>query len=184
MKKYSQFILAVGAVFALTPGAFADPIGTRGGQCYTSLWVSAEETDCDQVCRRRSLSAESMTLSSASTQKVFVCRHKGRTSYAFGSQGSKNCQIIDGGTPRKRTTYECLCVRASCRADDSKRPGRRPDPDEKAPKRMSEKACLIRLEATIKQMRTQPNKSTYARAQRYCARGNLRGAISVIKEEK
>ena len=183
MRKLAHFVLAVGAVFAFTTGASADPIGTRGRQCYGALWVRATETDCDRVCRRAGMSAESMTLSSASTQKIFVCRHKGRTRYTFGEQSSGNCRVLDGRTGRKQRTYECLCVRSGCAVDDSRppRPGRPTAGDGRTPGRMSEEDCLTRLNSTIEKMGVRPDRKTYARARRYCASGDLRSAVKVIR---
>lgn len=101
------------AAMAVT-GAIAEPISNGGVQCFRATWVATKETDCDQACRRASLSAESITLSAVSTQKIFVCRHRRGNQYSFGTQGSRNCQVIEGGSPRKRGIYECLCVRAGC----------------------------------------------------------------------
>jgi hypothetical protein len=127
MRKSLQLVLAGSVVLGLTTAVLAEPIGMRRGPCYSALWAQAIKTDCDRVCRRIGMSAENITLSSASTQRIFVCRHRGRTSNAFGEQGSGNCRIVDGGTPRKRAEYECLCVRSGCSVDDAKpRPSPRP----------------------------------------------------------
>lgn len=164
-----QFLLIAASVFAFATGATADPIETRGGQCYTAKWVKARETDCDQVCRRDGMSAESLTLSSASTQRIFVCRHKGRTKYSFGEQGSGNCRI-----PEKKAKYQCLCVRASCIADGS---GDGPRSDG-----MSEERCVASLRRAIARLELQPDRKTYTKALRYCSRGDFKRAIEVLKE--
>lgn len=169
MNRYFQFLLIVASVFAFATGAVADPIGIIGGQCYTAKWVMASETNCDQVCRRDGMSAESLTLSSASTQKIFVCRHKGSTKHSFGEQGSGNCRI-----PEKKPKYECLCVRNSCIMGHSG--------DGLSSEGMSEKHCVARLKRAIETLKLQPDRKTYAKALRICSRGDFKRAIEVVKE--
>lgn len=181
MRKSTQLLLVVAAVFALAIVARADPIGTRDGQCYSAVWVQARQTDCDLVCRHVGKSAESMTLSSVSTQKIFVCRYKGDKYYAFGEQGSGNCRVLDGSTPSKQLRYECLCVSTGCIADTPEsRPGQEPAPSGPPSNKVSEEECLTSLKARIEREGIRPDRETYAKAQRYCARGDLRGALRVI----
>lgn len=175
MTLLSRLVMAAAVIFSVSMQSSAEPIGTRSTQCYGARWVQARGTDCDQVCRRLGMSAESMALSSASQQRIFVCRHRGRTSNTFGEQGSGNCRIIDGGTPRKESTYECLCVEAGCVAEESEETGRRPPP-----RRISEEACLERVEEAVRRMRDRPSREAYARARRYCAAGDLTGAIRAL----
>lgn len=155
--------------------ASAEPIGTRSG-CYTAMWASASEADCDRVCREHGLSAESMNLSSASTQKIFVCRHKGRTQYTFGEQGSGNCRVMEGGTPVKKRNYECLCVRNGCSATSDS------GVSEPVPELMSKKDCIARLNSAVEQMRVKPNKKTYKKAKSYCSKGDLGGALEYLND--
>lgn len=113
MGKIIQFFLIAVCVFVNIAEVRADPIGTKTNQYFTARWVYAVATDCDKVCGSVGLSAESMTLSTASTSKHFICRKPvGNT--AFGQQHSGNCMIVDGGTPKKIVRYECLCVRSGC----------------------------------------------------------------------
>lgn len=182
MKSLCHFVLVLVSLLALTKPALADPIEADGGQCYTARWVQAKATDCDRVCRRVHMSAESMTLSSASTQRIFVCRHMGRRSNTFGEQGSGNCRILDGGTPQKRTKYECLCVRSGCTSGESRpRPGRRPGGDA-ARGPMPWEECVARVQRAAAQRSVRLDRETYAKVKRHCMHGDLRGAIEVIRE--
>ncbi len=47
--------------------------------------------------------------------------------------------------------------------------------------RMTQKVCLEELGEFIKRNGDRPNRATYARAQRRCASGDLRGAIAVVR---
>ena len=53
-----------------------------------------------------------------------------------------------------------------------------------AKEKMSEEKCLRQLSGTIKRMGIKPDRKTYSTARRYCAKGDLRGAINVIKQGK
>jgi len=182
MKALCHFILALGALLALTKAALAEPIESRVGQCYAAQWVQAKETDCDRVCRRVDMSPESITLSAASTQRIFVCRHMGHRSNSFGEQGSGNCRILDGGTPQKRRKYECLCVRSGCKNAESRpRPGRRPA-DDAATRQMPWEECVARVQRAAAQRSVRLDRESYAKVKHHCVNGDLRGAMDVIPE--
>ncbi len=92
--------------------AAAAPITNDPGQCFAARWVTSRATDCNQVCRRVSLSAEQMPISGAAgAQPIYVCRYRVNPQWAFGTQSSGNCRAEDGGQLVKRTRFECLCAR-------------------------------------------------------------------------
>jgi hypothetical protein len=57
-------------------------------------------------------------------------------------------------------------------------------PTGKPPRKTSEKECLRKLEKYIKTKGFKPDREAYRTAQRYCAKGDYRGAINAIKKAK
>ena len=81
-------------------------------------------------------------------------------------------------TDHKRSTTQKF--RYDFAGTSKPRPGRRPAAGKRAPRPMSKEVCLRRLKGTIERKGLRPDRATYARARRYCARGDLRSAIRVI----
>lgn len=106
-------VLAI-LVFCVTQ-LFADPIPDRHFAPFQTGWFTSVKTPCYAVCKEQDAVAESMKLSHASTQDIFVCRVFTRTSNEYGSNSSDNCLYYDTASsiPQKAPKFQCLCVKKS-----------------------------------------------------------------------
>jgi len=113
MKSILQFGLLALLVTFCTSQVFADPIVSHHYKTYSVSWFTSDKTQCYAVCKGHGAAAESMKLSSASTQNMYVCRVQTKTNNEYGSNTSDNCLYYDtlANKPVKAAKFQCLCVK-------------------------------------------------------------------------
>jgi hypothetical protein len=114
MKSFIKIGLLAFLTF-LASQVLASPISDGRFSTYEVSWVTSYMTVCSEVCKKEHAVAESMKLSSVSTQDMFVCRVLERRSNEYGSNTSDNCFYYDTSTssPLKAKKFQCLCVKKS-----------------------------------------------------------------------
>jgi hypothetical protein len=164
-----KYLSELGLLILLTflPGlAIAWPIKTDTFLEYPASWAMSTRTRCSDVCRGKNAVAESMKLSRASSEDIFICRVSGKRMNSFGTNSSDNCLYYDitSRKPVKATDFECLCVKKATTTE-----------------KMSREECMRKLKQYIDRNKLSPSKEVYRKAVGYCRKGDLRRAVNALR---